>query len=160
MDDTRAPLAPEQVLAMIPHQPPFRFLDELLELDEAHAVGRYTFPPEAAFYQGHFPGNPVTPGVILIETLCQTGLVALGIYLGALAGGDPGGIVTVLTNVEAEFTGVVRPGETVTVRAEKVYWRMRKLRARAEMRNAAGIVVCAGELAGMAVPATALEGAG
>ena len=71
----------EEVLAAIPHQEPFRFIDEILELDEDHIVSRYRFRPESDFYRGHFPGNPVTPGVILIESMAQAGIVALGIYL-------------------------------------------------------------------------------
>ena len=81
MSGTR--LTPKQVLDLIPQQDPFRFIDEILELDDDHIVGVYRFRPDADFYRGHFPGNPVTPGVILIESLAQVGIVALGIYLFA-----------------------------------------------------------------------------
>ena len=57
-------LSPEEVLAMVPQQEPFRFIDEIVELDDDHIVATYTFREDQDFYRGHFPGNPVTPGVI------------------------------------------------------------------------------------------------
>ena len=72
-----AAIRPEEVLALVPQQAPFRFIDEILELDDEHIVAAYTFPSDADFYRGHFPGNPITPGVILIETMAQAGVVAL-----------------------------------------------------------------------------------
>jgi 3-hydroxyacyl-[acyl-carrier-protein] dehydratase len=145
-------LAPEQVLAAIPQQEPFRFIDEILELDAEHIVARYRFRPEADFYRGHFPGNPVTPGVILLETMAQAGVVALGIYLVSVQYPEElGKLVTLFTDASVEFSGVVRPDDQVTVRAEKLFFRRRKLRSRVEMRLASGQVVCSGEIAGMGV---------
>lgn len=145
-------LRPDQVLAALPQQEPFRFIDEILELDTDHIVARYRFRPEADFYRGHFPGNPVTPGVILLETMAQAGVVALGIYLVSLESPDDlGKLVTLFTDANVEFSGVVHPGDTVTVRAEKVFFRRRKLRSRVEMRDDGGKVVCTGEVSGMGV---------
>ena len=76
-------LTPAEVLTMVPQQEPFRFIDEIVELDSEHIVAQYTFPESSDFYRGHFPGNPITPGVILIETAAQAGVVAFGIYLYA-----------------------------------------------------------------------------
>ena len=77
-------LTKEEVLALVPQQEPFRFIDEIVELDAEHIVALHTFSPDAEFFRGHFPGNPITPGVILIETAAQAGVVAFGIYLYAL----------------------------------------------------------------------------
>ena len=52
------------LLELLPQQEPFRFVDEIVEVDEEHIVARYTFRPDADFYRGHFPGNPITPGVL------------------------------------------------------------------------------------------------
>src|SRR5512137_2288214 len=78
-----------QILLNIPQQHPFRFIDEILELDEEHIVGAYRFREDEYFYPGHFPGQPITPGVILIETMAQTGVVAFGLYLHMKQRGVP-----------------------------------------------------------------------
>src|SRR5260221_3509027 len=125
-------LTPTQVLELIPQQRPFRFIDRLVEIDENHAVGEYTFRADETFYAGHFPGNPVTPGVILIETMCQTGLVALGIHLLGLElpAEEVAKTVTLFTETEnAEFERIVKPGDTVRIKAQKVFWRRRKLKS-------------------------------
>ena len=155
-------LTPQQVLAAIPQQEPFRFIDEIVELDRDHIVARYRFRPDADFYRGHFPGNPVTPGVILLEAMAQAGVVALGIYLVSVDAPDElGKLVTLFTDANVEFLGLVHPGDRVTVRAEKLFFRRRKLRSRVEMRLDEGQIVCSGEIAGMGVAATpAIPGAG
>ena len=71
--------AHNDILSLVPQQYPFRFLDRILELDEQHIVGQYTFDPNLPFYQGH-PGGS-TPETILVETMAQTAVVALGLYL-------------------------------------------------------------------------------
>jgi 3-hydroxyacyl-[acyl-carrier-protein] dehydratase len=146
-----------QVLELLPQQEPFRFVDEILELGDEHIVARHTFRPEAFFYRGHFPGNPITPGVILIESMAQTGVVALGIYLVAREKGAEAvkKVLTVFTDVTAEFSGVVRPGDRVTIRARKVFFRRMKLRAEVEMRKDDGSLVATATVAGMGIEAAA-----
>jgi 3-hydroxyacyl-[acyl-carrier-protein] dehydratase len=143
------------ILALLPQQEPFRFVDEILEVDDAHIVSQYTFRPDADFYRGHFPGNPITPGVLLIEAMAQTGVVALGIYLVARERGaqEVKRVLTVFTDVTAEFSGVVRPGDTVRISARKVFFRRMKLRAEVEMRNADGTLVAQATVAGMGIEA-------
>ena len=146
-------LTSEEVLALIPQQRPFRFIDRLVELTDAKAVGEYTYRPDESFYAGHFPGNPVTPGVILIETMCQTGLVALGIYLLGLElpKEEVAKTVTLFTDSEVEFERVVKPGDTVRVTAEKIFWRRRKLKSNVVLTLADGTPVAKGTVAGMGV---------
>jgi 3-hydroxyacyl-[acyl-carrier-protein] dehydratase len=146
-------LSPAEVLALVPQQPPFRFLDEIVELSPAGIVGRYTFRRDEGFYAGHFPDMPITPGVILLETMAQTGVVALGIYLKALEvdGEELARWRSVFTDAEVEFVDAVLPGETVICRAEKVFWRRNKLRSRVEMTRPDGRVVAACTLAGLGV---------
>jgi 3-hydroxyacyl-[acyl-carrier-protein] dehydratase len=146
-------LTPEQVLDVVPQKAPFLFLDRLIEIDADHAVAEYTFRPEAFFYAGHFPGDPVTPGVILLETMCQTGLTAFGAYLLGLEApvDEVRRTVTLLTESNVEFEHVVRPGEMVRVRAEKVFWRRLKLKSNVEMSLADGTRVARGTVAGLGV---------
>ena len=143
----------EQVLELVPQRSPFRFIDELVEIDDNHAIGRYTFKVDESFYAGHFPGHPVTPGVILIETMCQTGIVALGLYLLAKEVGldELVKYITLFTDADVEFSGLVLPGETVTVTAEPVFWRRRKLRCKVAMTSTQGKIVASGVVSGMGV---------
>ena len=146
-------LTPAEVLGMIPQKPPFRFIDEILELDDDHVVANYRFREDEYFYRGHFPGNPITPGVVLIETMAQAGVVALGIYLQAKSKNSSNvqQMLTLFTEAEAEFQGVVRPGQTVTVHARKVFFRRGKLRVEATMHTDDGRIACSGVLAGIGV---------
>jgi len=150
---TNPGLSREEVLAAIPQQEPFRFIDEIHELDDEHIVASYRFRPDADFYRGHFPGNPVTPGVILIESMAQAGIVALGIHLLAREGVayESEKLVTLFTDANVEFGGLVRPGDRVTIEAKKIFWRRRKLRVQAEMKLDDGTVVCSGTVSGMGV---------
>jgi 3-hydroxyacyl-[acyl-carrier-protein] dehydratase len=147
-------LSAEEVLARVPQQDPFRFIDEIHELDADHIVASYRFPEEADFYRGHFPGNPITPGVILVETMAQAGVVALGLYLCALERSpeELEKLVTVFTDANVEFSGTVLPGERVTTLGRKKFFRRLKLQSEVEMKLDDGTVVCSGVLSGMGVP--------
>ena len=146
-------LSPQEVLAKVPQQRPFRFVDEIVEVDADHIVGRYTFRPDQDFYRGHFPGNPVTPGVILLESMCQVGVVALGIHLLSreVELEEISHWTTMFTDATVEFAKPVLPGERVTIRGHKEFWRRRKLRARIEMYNEEGVLVASAVASGMGV---------
>jgi 3-hydroxyacyl-[acyl-carrier-protein] dehydratase len=136
------------ILGHLPYKKPFLFVEEIDEIDENGITGSYTFHKDLEFYKGHFKDNPVTPGVILTETMAQIGLVCLGIYLsGSAEGGMPGHVM--LTSTAIDFMKPVFPGEKVTVSAQKVYFRFKKLNCTVQMTNAAGEVVCKGIIAGM-----------
>ena len=146
----------ETILGLVPQQPPFRFIDEILSLDEERIVGAYRFRKDEYFYKGHFPDRPVTPGVILLETMAQTGVVAYGLYILLTVGGmsldEIKRYVTLFTFMEdVEFTGIVCPGERVIVRGEKVYFRKMGIKVRVQMERENGEPVCSGVIAGMAV---------
>lgn len=137
-----------EILSHLPYSKPFLFVDELQHIDENGVTGSYTFSEDLDFYKGHFKDHPVTPGVILTETMAQIGLVCLGIYLTATAvAGVPGHVM--LTSTAIDFMKPVFPGEKVTVTAERVYFRFKKLNCTVQMTNAAGEVVCKGTIAGM-----------
>lgn len=149
----RAGLSPAEVLARLPQQEPFRFVDEILEIDDAHVVAAYTWREDSDFYRGHFPGNPVTPGVLLVESMAQAAVVALGIYLLEKESPEEARkLVTLFTDVDVEFSGVVRPGQRVVIAGRKLFFRRRKLRSESEMRLEDGTLVCSGTVSGMGVP--------
>jgi 3-hydroxyacyl-[acyl-carrier-protein] dehydratase len=147
-------MTPAEVLAAIPQQEPFRFIDEILEIDEDTIVAAYTFRPEHDFYRGHFPGRPITPGVILIESMAQAGVVALGIHLldREVGPDEAKRYTTLFTDAQVEFSGIVVPPARVITTGRKVFFRRRKLRAQVEMRLEDGSLVCSGTLSGMGVP--------
>lgn len=137
-----------EILSHLPYTKPFLFVDDLEQIDENGVTGSYTFDANLDFYKGHFKDHPVTPGVILTETMAQIGLVCLGIFLsGSAEGGMPGHVM--LTSIAVDFVKPVFPGEKVTVIAQKVYFRFKKLNCTVQMTNAAGEVVCKGTIAGM-----------
>lgn len=142
-----------QILDALPQQAPFRFLSEILELDDEHIVAAHRFPPDADFYRGHFPGDPITPGVLLVEAMAQAGVVALGIYLVAKESSldEAKSLISVFTDATVEFSGIVRPGERVVIRGRKVFFRRRKLRAETSMHLEDGTLVCSGTLSGMGI---------
>ena len=141
-----------EALRRVPQQEPFRFVDELLELEADRAAGVYRWRPEADFYRGHFPGNPVTPGVLLIECMAQCSVVPLSIYLFFRDYEEEAEKFQILfTDTAVDFGNVVRPGDRVRTDAKLVFWRRKKLRMQAEMRREDGTLVCSGTIAGMAV---------
>jgi len=118
--------------ALIPHRDPFLLIDRVTELEPGvRAVAEHTFTGEEWYQPGHFPGDPIVPGVILVESLAQTATVmamALPEYrdgLGLFAGID-----------EMRFKRIVRPGETA--RYEAVIDKMRRGYARVNVRAFVG----------------------
>lgn len=142
----------EDLLALVPHRPPFRFIDEIQEVDEDHIVGGYKYRNDEFFFPAHFPDNPITPGVILIETMAQIGVVAFGLFLAQNDSRlNPQTLTFLFTEANCEFSGIVRPGAQVTVTARKQYFRRLKLKVFAQMTIAGGEEVCTGTIAGMGV---------
>lgn len=135
------------ILSKLPYQNPFLFVDELLQIDENGAKGTFTFDEKLDFYKGHFKDNPITPGVILIETMAQIGLVCLGIYL--TLNEDVSQIA--FSSSEVEFLKPVYPNEKVTVISEKVYFRFGKLKCKVRMINTKNEEVCSGTLSGIII---------
>ena len=102
------------VLACLPHGPEFRFLDRLLNLEPGQSgTGEYTVRGDEPFLRGHFPGQPIFPGVLLVEAAAQ--------LAGTIAQSDPqlkplsGLKLTALRGVK--ILGTARPGEVIRLEA-------------------------------------------
>lgn len=101
----------DDLVALLPHQPPFRFVDAVDEVVPGASVrARYRVTGDEAFLAGHFPGNPVLPGVIQLEALAQAGAVAL------LTDERYAGSLPLFGGVEAvRFRRQVKPGDELVL---------------------------------------------
>lgn len=110
-------MASEEVLQAIPHRPPFLFVDEVVEQTENSLTTRRYVPDTEAFFQGHYPGNPIMPGVLISEAVFQTGAIYLTRLLAEELESDPD-MVPVLTKImDARFKSIVRPKDTLLITA-------------------------------------------
>ncbi|MBU4538052.1 MAG: beta-hydroxyacyl-ACP dehydratase [Weeksellaceae bacterium] len=136
-----------EIFDKLPYSAPFLFVDELLSVDENGVTGTFRFDENSDFYKGHFKNHPVTPGVILTETMAQIGVVCLGIFLHGNQVSSETQIG--LTSTEIEFLKPVFPNEKVTVISEKIYFRFHKLKCKVKMLNEKEETVCEGTIAGI-----------
>jgi 3-hydroxyacyl-[acyl-carrier-protein] dehydratase len=141
------------ILNYLPYKSSFLFVDNVTSLDENGVSGDYTLRSDAFFYEDHFPGNPVTPGVIITEIMAQIGLVVLGIHLMVSSKQDgvvmDEGSFPLLTSTNVEFFKMVLPEEKVIVTSKKQYFRFGKLKCAVEMHNAGGDIVAKGIFSGI-----------
>jgi 3-hydroxyacyl-[acyl-carrier-protein] dehydratase len=142
-------MTPEEIFSLLPYSKPFLFVDKINYVNENSAQGLYTFDKEEFFYKGHFKDFPVTPGVILIETMAQIGVVSLGIFLLNNNSSSKKLPDIALVSAQADFLLPVFPGETVVVTSEKIYFRFGKLKCNVEMKNQKGELICKAVIAGM-----------
>lgn len=103
----------DEIVAAIPHRPPMLLVDEVLQRTESSILTRKTFRDDEYFVQGHYPGNPIVPGIIL----CEVGMQSGAIFLSQLAG-DGVPVATRMNDVR--FRQIVRPGDTVEAHVELV----------------------------------------
>ena len=107
----------KQILTMIPHRYPFLLVDRIVDVRKDHsAIGIKNVSVNEPFFQGHFPGHPVMPGVLIIESMAQT---AAGLVISTL-GPEAGIPVVYFMSIEnAKFRKPVTPGDTLRLTLTK-----------------------------------------
>ena len=104
----------DAIKAAIPLREAFLLIDEIVEQAESRIVCRKTFTGDEFWYRGHYPGFPITPGVILCEAAMQAGAVLLSQFAAESPNAVP--VATRANNVQ--FKKMVRPGDTVKIEVE------------------------------------------
>ena len=137
-----------EIISKLPYERPFLFVDSITSVDENGIEGEYKVREDEYFFQGHFPGNPVVPGVIITEAMAQIGLVSLGIFM---VGDTAGDVTPVFSSSQVEFLNVARPGDLLKVKSEKIYFRLNKLKCKVTCVNGKEEIIAKGELSGMMI---------
>ena len=103
-----------QIMEVLPHRPPFILVDKILEISDDHIIGLKNISMNEGFFQGHFPGKPIMPGVLQIEAMAQTGGILI---LNSVP--DPQNYLTFFAKIDnAKFKYPVVPGDTLVFKLE------------------------------------------
>lgn len=101
----------EQVYSKIPQRPPFLFMDRIIEISEGKILTELKLTGEEDFFKGHFPNNPVMPGVLMCEACFQSA--------AALMADDEGAGLGVVTKIEqTKFKSMAKPGDVLIIKTE------------------------------------------
>lgn len=107
-----------QIIKMIPHRYPFLLVDKVIDLEHGEsAVGIKNVTINEPFFQGHFPGHPVMPGVLIIESMAQTAAI---VVVDAMGGENEGKLVYFMSVESAKFRRPVGPGDCLHIHVTKV----------------------------------------
>lgn len=149
-DRTLTALEIGDILKCLPHRYPFLMIDRIIDIDgDESAIGIKNVSYNEPIFQGHFPGKPVFPGVLIIEAMAQTA-GAIVIAHDAIANGKKS-IVLMLTIDKAKFRKPAGPGDQIEFHIKKIHRRRTVGRYAAEAR-VAGVLIAEAEVGAMIVP--------
>lgn len=108
----------EKIKTILPHREPFIFIDEVIEVvGTEKVVAVKHVKADESFFGGHFPGNPILPGVLIIEAMAQASIILYSISKPEIAKTDPN---YYLGKVKSEFFSPVYPGDNLVIETNKV----------------------------------------
>ena len=115
--DVQLPMDIKKIMEILPHRFPFLLVDRIVELDKGKSItGLKNVTMNEPFFQGHFPGEPVMPGVLILEGMAQTGSI-----LACLSDTELIGKLAYFAGVDkARFRRVVRPGDQLLYKLELI----------------------------------------
>jgi len=168
----------ELIIEHFPCKRPYCFINEIIEVDAEHILASYLFKQNEYFFAGHFPGNPVVPGAIIQEAAAQIGLLAFGMYLlgnGIEVLNDlpvelPTDFLSLklpnlevlekemnnifyLTSANMDYKYFVKPNDKIFVYAEKIFFRLNKLKCKVRIENQDQVLVSKGIMSGVVIKA-------
>ena len=107
----------EEIYKTIPHREPFLFVDRILEVTDTHAVAEREIREDEPHFAGHYPGNPLMPGVLLCESVFQTAAIYM-VRKFESEGMDGASKTPILARINnAKFKQMVRPGDVIRIEA-------------------------------------------
>ena len=132
----------DDINRLIPHRPPFLFIDEIIEVSESGAKAGLHLSPEMPFFAGHYPGNPIMPGVLLCESVFQTGAVFLSKQIVGSEELNNDSSTPVLSRIrDARFKRMVKPGDELIISVSLVDTIGQFFNMRGEISNGEKVVM-------------------
>ena len=107
----------EKIKSILPHRDPFLFIDEVIDIDTKKVVAVKNIKDKESFFEGHFPGRPIMPGVLIIEAMAQTSIILYYVCKPEIGKTHPN---YYLGKVKAEFLSPVLPGNRLILEAYNV----------------------------------------